>query len=146
MKITKRRYPILGMANELKEIRRQLDGKSQAVIGHLVKLCLYPNNGLKNHWRTEVWAILHRVPKYTKTNKPPKAQFIFNSTWGINHDTIDGDIELTIDEYGEPEISVEFDAIYSRLSDYFSWIANELSDRMIILKKDVYAKLDELGM
>jgi len=142
--ITTKRHPVFGMANELKEIRRQLDGQSEPVIEHIVKFLFYPKSQDVNHWRKEVWANLYRVRKYKKTNKPPKAQFIYDSTWGINHDTLDGFIKIVESDYGERQINAKDEYVYLYTTQYFEWLATELSQKGYVTSQEVYAKLDEM--
>lgn len=136
---------ILCMSQNLKDIRRKLDGASLQVASHIIKLCMYPNSTESNHWKQEVWAILFSVPKRSGTNKFPGKQFILDSTLGIWGDTLDNIVDAH-KGYEENQSAMPDTAIIHVVILYFRWLADELSKNGKVRPQPVYDKLKELGI
>lgn len=63
-------YQIPEFAKNLSEIKSDLSGGRVTIcIEHLIKLAIFQTSQNKNHWRTEVYASFHSIPKVKGSNK-----------------------------------------------------------------------------
>lgn len=135
---------IKAMSDSRKEIRLQLKRQSGEITEHLIKLMLYPNAQERNHWKHEIYAFVHSVPKVKGINKFPSESFIFESLtiyldnvpglmWHVKREESD-----LVPEDANPNL------VESIVQDYMEWLAKQLSKYGTVESADVFAKLDEL--
>ena len=139
-----------GFAELQKEVERKLSCSTDAVIEHLAKCYLMPDHFAVNHWRQEIFGLIHRVDMLKNGEKFPSAKQIYNWTYGKKQDLVmdirwlskfvegiceDYSIEL---DKSLTEFMVDFDSICTA---YFQWLANGLSQTGLINKSEAYAKL-----
>ena len=135
---------VIGMSDKRSEIRNQLKYSGEQVALHLIKLAIYPDAQERNHWKQEVYAFLHKVPKFKKTNKWPEQEFIFEAL-SVYDDVVDN---LVLEVYDDEESLTPSEVPTKKLEDmlvtYHAWAAHELSKNGILRRQEVYDKIDEL--
>lgn len=140
-----KRY-IYAMALDKQSLIQELSGVSGKLIEHLIKLYLFSNSDTKNHWRKEVWNLLHQVPKLKSSKKFPSNRMI-RDIIGAYDDMTTELSTLVIEEY--PDLKpyrTDSDELYTIVNNYLDWISDVLSNKGIVSSSEVYAKLDELGL
>ena len=137
---------IKAMAYDKQTIMNDLMNKSQPLTDHLIKLYLFPSTEYAAHWRHEVWSFLNRIPKMKSTGKLPSKDLIYSGISGYL-DTSDNLMYLMMSEYDSsvPE-RTDIDELEAILADYFDWVSTKLSKDGVVVSKEVYKKLDELGL
>ena len=126
-----------------------LSGVSGKLTEHLIKLYLFPYID-KNHWRKEVWNLLHLVPKLKSSKKFPSNQMI-RDIIGAYDDMTTELANLIIEEYTEeyPDLKpcrTDYNELAAIVNNYLDWISDVLSTKGVVTSSEVYAKLDELGL
>lgn len=139
---------ILAMSRNRKEIRRWLADRTEPIITHIVKICLYNDHVSVNHWKQEVWAILPRISKMSGTNNPPDYNFILKHTWAVEHDSVDVILATVKDAMGDQSITpdAEYEYVYSVCEGYFKLLAEMLSTKRLITSGDVQQYFSKLGL
>ena len=104
----------------------------------------------KNHWRNEVWNRIPRMHFVKHKNKLPDAKLIYDNSYNMYKGYIDTILERAIEheknlmpDYDKLEDVSDFDAI---VQSYFKWLSSYLSVNALARPKDIYEKLDELGL
>lgn len=145
-----KRY-IVANAMKKSDIGALLEEHTYPCMESLSQLYLFPDyTEYHKHWAREVWANLHRVSKLKKSNKYPKAQYIFDQTWMQN----ETHVEAAMDEAVNYETNLipnesrllDADTLYKIMDEYFTWIAEKLSKNGIVLSQESYQKLKELNL
>lgn len=126
-------------------LENQLFSAALPLTEHLTKIYMFPNVDYRQHWMKEVWNFVHQVPKLKNNNKFPEASFIFESLSGyadVSYNTI----ELIVGEYSEhaPE-RADGSELEEMLIQYFTWLADQLSEFGKVSSDEVYSKLEEIG-
>lgn len=116
----------------------------------LGQLYLFPNCEYTHHWRQEVWATLHRVPKLKRRNKLPSKEFILEHTWHEYETQLDyilvfaREHEYLLEPYtGRIDNLKEFSII---CCTYIGWAAEQLSKTGKLMPSQVYNKLIGLDL
>lgn len=135
---------IKAMSDKRADVRNELKYAGEQIALHLLKLLMYPDAQERNHWKQEIYAFLHKVPKLKKTNKWPEQEFIFEAV-SVYDDVVDNLI-LEVQDEEEQLTPINIDVVKAQqvLIEYHSWIAQELSQYGILRRQSVYDKLDEL--
>lgn len=104
----------------------------------------------KNHWRNEVWNRIPRMPLVKHKNKLPDAKLIYDNSYNMYKGYIETILERAIEheknlmpDYDKLEDVSDFDAI---VQSYFKWLSSYLSVNALARPKDIYEKLDDLGL
>lgn len=121
-----------------------LSGVSGKLTEYLIKLYLFPYID-KNHWRKEVWNLLHIVPKLKSSKKFPSNQMI-RDIIGAYDDMITELSNLLIEEYPDQPHLTYSDELDTIVNTYLDWISDVLSTKGVVSSSEVYNKLDELGL
>lgn len=142
-----KRY-IFAFASSKSKIANEIEDHTRPVANALAQLYLFPNSQYENHWRQEVYASLNEVKRFKGSKKYPNADFIYNNTWKINQEDVPVYLQWAV--YHEDDLTpiqsyseTEFNDI---ATEYFKWLAHVLSKNGQVLPKQVYQKLDELGL
>ena len=135
---------IFGMALPKKEIVARLEEVTRPLAQHLIKTLLWPESEYAAHWRQEIYNFLHNVSKLKGSNKFPSAEFIYRHTIGCNTDLISVWYQHIVEDYaasyGEPRCGFDECSV----TDYFRWIASELSTMGEVSRSAVYRTLTNL--
>lgn len=136
---------IYAMSRRLRDIGADLDNRGRSLIDHLVKLFLFPTSKDVNHWKQEIYNLIHSISSIKGNHKIPSANFIFDNIYGkYNINYTNNSINAILDDYGEPEFDFSYDEIHDFISDYVRWLSIELNQREVVSRKLVYAKLDSM--
>lgn len=133
---------IRAFADSQAEIYRDIKSKSSVVIEHLIKLFLYPNSNNLNHWKTEIFAAMSRVPKLKRTKKYTESKNILKYSWNIWNDSIADMIDVIQNDYGLSNTPP--DIIYNNVHIYLAWISDKLSRFGYVTSNQIYSKIDDL--
>ena len=138
---------ILAMATSRKEVGARIEDHTPQTIIALAQLYLFPN-GNRVHWRKEVWEKFYSVDRFKGSNKLPDAQFILKNSWEVHKDNLNTYLQFAIgkEEEYEPRITVDQVQFYHIVKNYFTWLADILSQRGLVNVNEVRSKLDELGL
>ena len=141
------------LAYEKRDIQRTLIDRTPKVVQHIIYLVLDSDNVNKNHWMSEIHAFIHDIGRLKNGKKFPKADFIYEYTYGVMRDMIlDGHwFRVTIADICEDE-NIQFPEDIEQIqkkvdtvcTSYFKWLSKELSCNGIISKQDCRNKLAEL--
>lgn len=139
---------IFELAQRRKDVSDWIEDRTLPVIDALAQLYLFPNTEYVNHWKREVWGNLSRVKLLSGKKKLPSKKFILDSSWEIHKNRLDDCLEYAIGkEYLlTPRSDTSSSEFYQIVEKYFDWLAGELSARLQVFPKDVYSKLEELGL
>ena len=139
---------MIEQAQRKKDVSDWIEDRTLPVIDALAQLYLFPNADHVNHWKQEVWSNFSRVKLLAGSKKIPSKKFILNSSWEVHKDRLEDCLEYVIGkEYQLTPISdIKPERFYAIVEEYFDWLADKLSKKMQVLSKEVYAKLDELGL
>lgn len=141
------------LADSKREIERGLNDATEPVLNHLLKLYLMSNSESRNHWITEIFGFLNKIKKLAGKNKFPSKDQIYDWTYNKWEDVLTDDNYLmdsieSIEDIYNINIDENIRTInigYNRLCrDYFSWLANELSQYGRVTFSMVRTKLNEL--
>lgn len=149
MKFLRGSESVFAMSLPKCEIAARLEETTRPLIRHLIKLYLYSDKSSdSNHWRQEVYALLHNVSKLRRVNKLPSTNFILDNTINVNRDLIPSWTKHIISDYSDDadrDMNIDIVALQNSISDYYSWLASELSQYGDISRTECYSKLEELG-
>lgn len=135
---------IRAFSSRRNEIRQELRNISKEIDKHIIKLLIYPNNSLVDHWKHEIWTFQNDIDRLKGTNKYPSSQFIFDAL--SVHNDIVGNLVLIVKEteYKLDSQDISEGAAAAALEEYQKWLADNLSKYGIVRHKDVENKLDEI--
>lgn len=140
-------------AEQRKEIERELKARTVKIIEHLLYLVLDKNNSASNHWKSEIHAFIYDIDIQKGNKKLPKEKFIYASTYGKRQDRVTDEKWLTVaiktacqkEHFNNTKdvftVMSELDFV---CTEYFRWLANELSTVGNVAPDDVKDKIDEL--
>lgn len=140
-------------ADSKREIERELKPKTENIIEHLFKLYLVPEHTAVNHWKQEIYFFLHTIDKLKGNNKRPSKKQLYDWTFGKKEDLFDDDyytegmietIEYTYNVNITADTFEVNEAMFQICKSYFAWLAEILSEKGIVVPRQVYNKLDEL--
>lgn len=146
-----KRY-IIASAKKKDEIEDMIQDATPQIIEPLAQLYLFSENypEYKDHWRSEVWNRIPRMPLIKRKNKLPGPELIYANSFELFKD----DIEAIMQQAIEHESTLKPD--YEKLSnvykfkqlvqDYFMWLSKYLSQHKVVNPNDVYNKLDTLEL
>ena len=140
---------VFAMSLPKHEIAARLEETTRTLIRHLIKLQLYGDTSPSaNHWRQEIYAILHNVSKIRGSNKLPSQKFILDNTINVNRDLIPAWTRHIVTDYSDDvdqDMQIDVTKLEDKITDYYMWLAAELSEYGDISRTDCYNKLKELG-
>lgn len=129
-----------------KDIENRIADAAEQIDEHLIKLILYPNNTQDiEHWRSEIYAFLHKVDKRKTANKYPKSRFIYNAL-ACHNDIMDNIIRCVKSEYAYTPKYISNPEILEIIEKYQKWLAYELSSQGAVTKQEVTQCLQSLGL
>lgn len=142
-----RRY-IFGMSKGKKDLESWIEDHTFPTMCALAQLYLFPYFSAKNHWKQEVWSSFNSMHLLKTNNKLPSAQFIYDSSWGIDSVYAKDAINWAIAHESNltPISDIDIDFISEVMSEYFRWLSNQLSKTKFLVPEHVYRKLEELGI
>ena len=150
------RQEILGQAISISKVQDDIQGHASQIEENAIKLLLTPTTcTTRNHWRTEIANQFIRIRKLDGTKKYPTAEQIYK--WIYTEQLP----ELTDEKYmlqtilnicdienitlpNDFDLNEFLDALRSRLSDYYKWLADILSKQGVADRKAVINKLMEI--
>lgn len=144
---------IFEMAEERSQIHRRLADKTPNIIEHLLYILLAPDSDCRDHWKKEIYSFLHDIELLKGSNRPPKASFIYDSTYGVRQDRVQSEKYMTKfvkDVCSKENIKTKktLGQIMTELDDvcmkYFTWLSETLNKNEYASYEDVYNKIDEL--
>ena len=122
---------LIEMSEKRKEIYRRLKDKLEDLAEHVGKCIVYRNtsNDL-NHWKSEVYAFIHTVPKLKGTNKFPTYKNLKENVLCLIDDRMDaiasGSMNIASIE-GLPDIECNMDLLGNLILEYCDWLMKTLS-------------------
>ena len=139
---------IFELAQRRRDVAAWIEDKTFPVLVALAQLYLFPDIQYVNHWRQEVWSNFNRVKFLMGRNKVPSKEFILKSGWEVNKKYVKRYLDYTLGkEYQlEPIANMDSDVFYEIAESYFDWLAEKLSEESVVSPKEVYSKLEELGL
>lgn len=136
---------VIGMSDELKNVRDKIRDAAGMMDMHLVKLALFPDCEAVNHWRSEVASFLWRVPKVKGSNKFPKVQLIMDGL-SVFEDTVLEEIQHVTKKYKNlTPADINPIKLRNMIREYHLWLANELHSYGSVDLDEIEEKLKELG-
>ena len=133
---------IFSMSQSRKDVAAELEQITRPLVQHLIKLWLYPNSSSANHWKQEIYNLLHNVSRLRGTNKFPTSSFILKNTIDVNSSSIPIWVEIIQDDYDKVECSTP--ELVIAVKEYYAWLANKLSQQGEVSRTAIYNKLSEL--
>lgn len=139
---------IYGMSKNRKDLAAWIEDRTFPVMCAIAQLYLFPNVTTRAHWRIEVWEKLHEMKLFKHNNKLPDAEFIYANSWGIDEEYVSDAITWAISHENllTPIAKIDKVELHDIMSDYFSWLSQQLSKHRAVHINDVAEKLDELGL
>lgn len=150
------RRAVLAHASAISKVRSDLQNHTDQIEENFIKLLLTPTScPTRNHWRQEIANQVARVKKLDNTKRFPTADQIYQ--W-MYTDALDDltDIQYmsniieNICEIENIVLEDDFDirgfieVLLNYLSDYYKWLALQLSEKGVARRSDVFEKLVEL--
>lgn len=120
------------MAYDKRRISQIIGDRTDEVIQHLILCFIYRDlyEDTINHWTTEIYSMLNRSYKYTKTKSYPTVEQLNKWCLVPLKDTIKDRINSTANSYKVlkkyktiPEFNK--DLIYNLILEYFQWLFNK---------------------
>lgn len=133
---------IFSMSQSRKDVAAELEQLTRPLVQHLIKLWLYPSSPSANHWKQEVYNLLHNVSRLRGTNKFPTSSFIMKNTIDVNSSSIPIWVEIIQDDYDKVECSIS--ELVIAVKEYYAWLAKKLSQQGEVSRTAIYNKLSEL--
>lgn len=114
----------------------------------IAQLYLFPEYSAKSHWRQEVWSKFGQMHILRTTKDLPSSKFIFENSWGVDKRFVEDAVDWATghEENLTPREDIDLEYLYSLMEAYFEWASTKLSVSRALKPKDVYAKLEELGL
>ena len=138
---------IYGSAMRRRDLADWVEDRTFPVMDVLAQLYLFPNTEYENHWRGELYAAWNRV-KLLKGSKLPSKEFLIQSTFGVNKHSASRILQSMVDKEYElkPRVGYNVETYLELCEDYFEWLCDILSKHQIVVRSEVYSKLDEMGL
>ena len=138
---------IYGMSKKRKDLAAWIEDHTFQTMVALAQLYLFPT-GNRVHWRKEVWEKFSRMYPFRKTNKLPDAQFILDNSWEVDKKWVGNALQHAKDREDAyiPRKGATYDEFYQIAEDYFTWLADRLSQSNQISLQEVKDELDRLGL
>lgn len=146
-----KRY-ITASAKKKDEIEDMIQDATPQIIEPLAQLYLFSENypEYKDHWRSEVWNRIPRMPLVKRKNKLPSPELIYANSFELFKDDIEAIMQQAIEHENKltPDYSklcnvYEFKQL---VQSYFMWLSGYLSQHKVVNPNDVYNKLDTLEL
>ena len=138
---------IIGMSKSKADLGSWIEDHAWPVMVALAQLYVFPY-GSRVHWRKEVWEKFDKMHLFWHNNKLPSAEFILANSWDVNKLFVKDAVQYAIDKEEDysPRDDINIQELTSIMESYFVWIADILSKHPALVKNEVLAKLDELGL
>lgn len=139
-------------ARRKSDIAEMIQDMTPQIMESLAQIYLFSDRypEYKNHWRNEVWNRIPRMPLVKHKNKLPDAKLIYDNSYNMYKGYIETILERAIEheknltpDYSKLEDVSDFNDI---VQSYFEWLSSYLSVNALARPKDIYMKLDELGL
>lgn len=132
-------YRIKEHAMPLDSIGISLRASSDNLIEHLLKVFYYRDSiESYNHWKSEIYAFVHKVPLAKKTNKAPKKSFIKKNLWGYQEDIFPIIHKKLVKSFC---IRYGFISLDERAGlfckEYIDWLSEGLSEDVIVSLEEI---------
>ena len=135
---------IRSMSEPQSKVYDKITAVSSQILQHLIRLIIYSNTTYEDHWKHEIWAMLHEVPKLKGKNKFPTSKFIF-SCLEIYNDALDAQLRLTKSMESELTPSdISSKEILNKVINYQKWLAKMLSDEGTVTFNEVNDAIDSI--
>lgn len=146
-----KRY-IVASAKRKEDIEDMIQDATPCIIEPLAQLYLFSERypEYKDHWRSEVWNRIPRMPLVKHKNKLPNSELIYANSFELFKEDIEAIMQQAIEHEND------LDPDYSKLcnvykfkqlvQEYFMWLSKYLSQHKVVNPKDVYRKLDTLEL
>lgn len=135
---------IKAFSSRRNDIRQDLRNISKEIDKHIIKLLIYPDNPLIEHWKHEIWAFQNDIDRMKGAKRYPSSSFIFDAL--SVHNDIVGNLILIVKEteYKLEAQDISEGAAEAALEEYQKWLADNLSKYGVVRHKAVETKLDEI--
>lgn len=137
------------MADSKVHICDKLERNREQIINHLICCYSMSDNNNYNHWKTEIYAMLHIIPKLNTTNKYPSYNNLVK--WDLNtwSDSLNDHLRSYI-SYIEYKENINLSNINKQdltnyILEYFNWLYKSLSNTGDVTIQEVFNKIDELN-
>ena len=123
-------------AYQKRKVEEILHSHTIPIMEHLFKCLLMPNHESYNHWKKEIINQIIRVNKLSTTNKYPKANQIYDWTYGSWRDsvldlkslkTLIGELEFEYNISNKERINYLAKLLDNLCMSYFKLLSNNLS-------------------
>lgn len=139
---------IFGMSKARRDLSAWIEDHTYPVMREIAKLYLFPDAPTRLHWRQEVWSKFNMMHPLRSTKRLPSANFIFESSWGVDYRLVHGAVKYAIGHELDfkPRDDIDEEELSDIMHDYFKWLSYVLSIDPDVMPQEVYDKLDELGL
>lgn len=136
-----------------REIKRMLYGRTKQFIENICKLILMPDHSARNHWMKEIASQIFDIDRLSNNNRYPMKKQIYDWSYKKQQDLVTDTIrmkemkrhlitEYHLESYMDP---ADFSEVADSICyEYFSWLADRLSNKGFVPYIDIYEKLNEL--
>ena len=137
---------VIGMSDELMQIRNKVRDAASQLDEHLIKLVLFPNCDSKLHWRAEIHSCLNKVARVKGSNKFPKYK-VLREGLSVYEDMVPEIMQVIKDDYDSLTPSdISSQQVLDCVVRYHDWLAKQLSQHGAVSSKQIFAELESLGL
>lgn len=117
-------------AKSRSDIFNTLENSADQLVGHLVKIAMFQDNGSLKHWRDELGGFVNRIPKMKGKNQLPSKEFIYQALTEYEYSRLDATIENVEFLYRKVEpVTTSKVFIKKYIDEYMDWLSEELSEK-----------------
>ncbi|MBQ2639250.1 MAG: hypothetical protein IJF92_00585 [Bacilli bacterium] len=139
---------LLEMAYSKKRIEDILENICPKIREHLIKCYLWKDNNALNHWKTEIFSMLHQMYMLKNVNRLPTYNEIYRwfleTQFELIEDGTDNDVNTV--KYLEKKEVPQYNKtnLINFQKSYFEWLLKELCSKGNVSIEEVFNKIDSL--
>ena len=144
---------ITAHAKSIRDIKSSLVNHVDQIEENFIKLLIAPNVTTRNHWQGEIASQIYKIRKTTGRHKLPSASDIYKWVYTEQLPELTDKrrfkkmvtVICNIENFEYPD-NLEYlhEQFLDKISQYYEWLANELSIDGFVDRFDIFNKLDEL--
>lgn len=117
------------------------------VIKYMCLLSTHPDSIKADSWKSQIYKLLHKVPKRSNSKKYPSMRFLLKHTINAMYSDIEYLAYVAVSNYRdrqmqEYELSQGTEKMKNNIVAYFEWLAKNLSVYGEVTRPDVYTMLE----
>lgn len=129
------------------DLSATLQETTRSVIKHLCLLSVYPDSIKVDSWKSQIYKLLHKVPKRSNSKKYPSRRFLLKHTINAMYSDIEylayaAESNYRDRQMQEYELSQGTEKMKNNIVAYFEWLAKNLSVYGEVTRPDVYTILE----